>query len=107
MERKHLPTLSGFMAGSASYVTLTEISALCDLHPEMVIRFVRLGLIDPVEKEKAEETWIFSVETVSLVRKIIRLRNDLGINYSGIGVVLELLSRIESLEAHIRELENE
>ena len=43
-------------------------------------------------------------EAAFLVRKIIRLRNELGINYSGVGVVLELLSRIEILEARIREL---
>jgi DNA-binding transcriptional MerR regulator len=106
VERKYLPTLCGFITGSASYVTLREISMLCDVHPEMVIRLVRLGLIDPVEEEKAEEAWTFSVDTVPLVRKIIRLRNELGINYSGIGVVLELLSRIDALEARIRELES-
>jgi DNA-binding transcriptional MerR regulator len=44
---------------------------------------------------------------VPLVRKIIRLRRDLGLNYAGIGVVLELMERIESLEAKIRELEGD
>lgn len=80
---------------------------LCDIHPEMIIRFVQLGLVDPVGREKAEVEWTFPVETVPLVRKIIRLRNQLGINYSGIGVVLELLSRIEALESRIRELARE
>lgn len=106
VERTYLPALRGFITGSAFYVTLSEISTLCDLHPEMVIRLVRLGLIDPVEEEKAEEAWTFPVNAVPLVRKIIRLRNELGINYSGMGVVLELLSRIEALEARIRELES-
>jgi hypothetical protein len=35
----------------------------------------------------------------------MRLRKELGINYAGVGVVLELLSRIEKLEARIRQLE--
>jgi hypothetical protein len=42
---------------------------------------------------------------VPLIAKIIRLRNELGINYSGVGVVLELLERINTLENRIRELE--
>ena len=106
-ERKFLPMLSRFITGSVSYVTIREVSVLCDVHPEMIIRFVRMGLVDPVEEEKAEEGWIFPVETVPLVRKIIRLHDELGINYSGIGVVLELLARIEELEACIRELETQ
>jgi len=35
------------------------------------------------------------------VRRIMRLRRDLGINYAGIGVVLDLLARIETLEAQL------
>ncbi|NLI32448.1 MAG: hypothetical protein GX422_06650, partial [Deltaproteobacteria bacterium] len=35
----------------------------------------------------------------------LRIRNQLGVNYAGVGVVLELMARIESLEANIRELE--
>ena len=108
MEKKEdLPLPNKFIMSSASHVTFGEISRLCDIHPKMIIRLVQYGLIDPVGKEKAEDAWTFSVETVHLVRKIIRLRNQLGINYSGIGVVLELLSRIEALEAHIRELSSE
>jgi hypothetical protein len=42
-----------------------------------------------------------------IVNKIQRLRHDLSINYSGIGVVLDLLSRIEELEARIRQLESQ
>ena len=106
-KRKYLPVLSRFIPDSASNVTLREVSMRCDIHPEMIIRLVQLGLIDPVGQEKAKEVWIFPIETVSQVRKIIRLRNDLGINYSGIGIVLELLSRIEVLETRVRELGDE
>jgi MerR family transcriptional regulator, heat shock protein HspR len=40
------------------------------------------------------------------VRRILRLRNELGVNYAGIGVVLELMARLEALEDHIKELES-
>ena len=100
--RKYLPVPIRFITGSASHMTLREVSMICDIHPEMIISFVHLGLIDPVAKEKTNDVWTFPVETVPLVRKIIRLRNELGINYSGVGVVLELLSRIEALEARVR-----
>ena len=49
---------------------------------------------------------LFDSEVIPLIRRILRLRNELGVNYAGVGVILELMSRIEALEARIRELEN-
>ncbi|MGP8195427.1 MAG: chaperone modulator CbpM [Syntrophobacteraceae bacterium] len=37
---------------------------------------------------------------------MLRLRNELGVNYAGVGVILELMSRLDALETRIRELEN-
>ena len=90
--------------GSAPYLTMSEVASRCGVHPELIERFVRFGLIDPVGRNIREEM-LFQVDVVPLVRKIMRLRNHLGINYAGIGVVLELMARIESLERELRELE--
>jgi len=49
---------------------------------------------------------LFDSEVIPLLWRILRLRNELGVNYAGIGVILELMSRIEALEARIREQEN-
>jgi len=81
---------------------MTEIAELCNTHAYIIDRFVRLGLVDPVGPDENSEQWAFQREVIPQVQKIIRLRNELGINYAGIGVVLDLLSRIEQLEAQIR-----
>lgn len=75
-----------------------QAAARCQVHPELIDRFVRLGLCDPLAWDDAGQEWLFAPEIVPLVRRILRLRRDLGINYAGIGVVLELLARIERLE---------
>ena len=81
----------------------TAVSAArCGVHPDLIERFVYLGLIDPVGGD--EDRLLFPLEVVPLVRKIIRLRNHLGINYVGIGLVLELMNRIEKLESKLQEL---
>ncbi len=90
--------------GRTSYLTISEVASRCGVHPELIERFVRLGLIDPVE-ERLDEQFYFRVEVIPLVRKILRLRNHLGVNYAGVGVILELMMRIEELEGRIRELE--
>ena len=89
----------------SSYVTLSEVAYHCGLHPELVERLVRLGLID-CEEVPANGEALFHAEVIPVVRTILRLRNELGVNYAGIGVILELMARIESLESQVRDLES-
>ena len=83
---------------SPETLTLDELSRLVDLHPEMVLRLVDLGLVDP---EVGEPEWLFQDTAVPRIWKIRRLHRDLGINWAGIGVVLDLLDRIDDLEREI------
>jgi DNA-binding transcriptional MerR regulator len=87
-----------------SLISLEEVARRCELHPDLVDQFRALGLIDPIH-EAAEGGWLFSPDILMRIRKIIRLRRDLGLNLLAVGVVLDLLERIEVLEARIRELE--
>jgi MerR family transcriptional regulator/heat shock protein HspR len=86
-------------------LTLAEVAHHCGLHPELIERLVSIGLIDYAGRDARGEG-LFHTDVVPLLRRILRLRNHLGVNYAGIGVILELMARIESLETHIRELES-
>ena len=79
-------------------LSISELAERCELHPDLVRRFVQLGLIE----EAVEE--FFQPEVALRVQRILRLRRDLGVNYAGVGVVLDLLDRIEILEARLRSL---
>jgi len=92
-------------ASSSPYLRLSELAYRCGVHPELIDLFRRLGLIDSVDRDARGE-YMFPADDVLTVRKILRLRNDLGVNYAGIGVVFELMARIEELEGRIRELES-
>ena len=83
---------------SREKLTLGELSRSVDLHPEMVLRLVDLGLVDP---EVGKPEWLFQDTAVPRIWKIKRLHRDLGINWAGIGVVLDLLDRIEELEREL------
>lgn len=91
--------------GHESYMELREVAHRCGIHPEMVKRLVSLGLID-YEETRPGGVVLFRHEVVPTIRRILRLRNELGVNYAGVGVILELMSRIEALEQQIRELES-
>ncbi|SMC25380.1 MerR HTH family regulatory protein [Desulfacinum hydrothermale DSM 13146] len=87
-------------------LSLMDLAGETGVHPELIRRFVHLGLVDPLDEAHREELF-FEPSAVHVVRKILRLRRDLGINYAGIGVVLELMHRVEQLEARVRQLERQ
>ncbi|UCE51487.1 MAG: MerR family transcriptional regulator [Desulfobacterales bacterium] len=93
--------------GGFPYLRMSDLAIRCQVHPGLIDHFVSLGLVDPHARDQQAGEWLFDGEAVKIIEKILRLRNDLGINYSGIGVVLDLLGRIEELEARIRELEKQ
>jgi MerR family transcriptional regulator, heat shock protein HspR len=104
-EKNYLLVQVKQFSGTSPYLTITEVACRCGVHPELIDRFVRLGLIDLVERDVRGEP-LFQPEVTTMVRKILRLRNQLGVNYAGVGVILELMSRIEAMEEYISELES-
>lgn len=78
-----------------------QAAARCQVHPQLIERLVQLGLCDPLAWDDAGREWVFAPDVVPRVQRILRLRRDLGINYAGIGVVLDLLARIERLEREL------
>jgi DNA-binding transcriptional MerR regulator len=86
------------------YCTLAEVAYGSGLHPELIERFIRLGLIEFVDRTSDGEMF-FEAGVIPLIRRIVRLRNELGVNYAGIGVILELMAQVESLSVRIEELE--
>ena len=104
--RTNLPVLFGYRRSNIAYLGLSGVAVRCMVHPGLIHRFVRLGLVDPVDLHDEPEQWRFESQVVAQINKIMRLRNELGVNYSGIGVILDLLERIDFLESRIRDLEN-
>ena len=90
----------------SNYYTLSEVAYRAGLHPELIDRFISLGLIEFTDRSDDGEL-LFDSGVIPLIWRILRLRNELGVNYAGVGVVLELMSRLEAMEARIRELETE
>lgn len=68
-----------------------------ELHPDMVRRYIAMGLLSPSRVE-AGEPW-FDPGQVLVAGQIQRLHEGLSLNYAAIGLVLDLLERIHRLEA--------
>jgi hypothetical protein len=80
---------------------LEAFSRRCGLHPELVQRLVDLGLLDPdVDPRGAMR---FGTDQVAAVARLQRLRAGLSVNYAALGLVAQLLDRINELERELRQ----
>ncbi|MFF0189039.1 chaperone modulator CbpM [Streptomyces sp. NPDC005244] len=84
----------------ATRLSLNAVAHRSGLHPDLVRRFVALGLID-AERDAAGYL-LFDVTAPAALARIQRLRTGLCLNYASIGLVLDLLDRISLLEAALR-----
>jgi MerR family transcriptional regulator/heat shock protein HspR len=83
-----------------SLLTVEDLSSAAGIHPDLVKKFASYGLIEPVSRSGA--FGLFSASSVERLRRIVRLRSDLGVNLAGIAVILNMRERQEALQ---RELE--
>jgi DNA-binding transcriptional MerR regulator len=76
---------------------LEAFARAANLHPDLVRRFVTLGLLTATMD--ADGTMWFEPAQLREAARITRLRSGFALNYAAIGLVADLLDRIDKLEA--------
>lgn len=79
---------------------LRSFARLASLHPDLVRRFVALGLLEPA-RDASGRMW-FTYGDLVAVARLQRLRTAFSLNYAALGLVVDLLDRIAALEADLR-----
>jgi DNA-binding transcriptional MerR regulator len=77
-------------------LSLDGFARRAGLHPDVVRRYVALGLVD-ADRDAAGGLW-FRPGELRTIARVQRLRAELALNYAAIGLVLDLLDRIDELE---------
>jgi chaperone modulatory protein CbpM len=97
MKRKHFDVIirTRYELASTPGISLTELSRLCECQIQVVRRFIDTGLLEPVYDGAVP---LFGAASVIRVRKALRLKRDLNLNFDAVALVMELLDRIEELE---------
>ena len=75
----------------------------------LVVRLAQRGLIDTVDtsdttESDADEPMVPGRVVVQL-RRMQRLRRDLGVNFAGAAVIIDLVGRIEQLNRELAEMQ--
>ncbi|HTX52269.1 MAG TPA: chaperone modulator CbpM [Candidatus Baltobacteraceae bacterium] len=68
--------------------------------PTRLARLVRLGLIEPIHPGSDE----FTAAEALRLKRMLRLHRDLGVNLTGAAIIVDLVARLESLEAQLAAL---
>jgi len=102
MTKDMLLLLSGDVLEEEVELTLGDLCRACGLPADRVYELVEEGIVDPLGRDPAR--WRFHGISVRRVRCALRLERDLGINFAGAALALDLLEELESLRARVKRL---
>jgi chaperone modulatory protein CbpM len=84
------------------YLSLTELCRSCSMQSDTVEAWVFEGVLRPQGEQPQE--WRFNGTTLRRAKLAQQLSQDLEINTPGIALALDLLERIEMLQAELTRL---
>ena len=99
-QRRGSGSASDRQTGATVFWRLETAARIVRLPSAAVRGYVEAGVVRPARVEG--EVRLFGEDELARLRKIRRLRRDLGINGAGIEVVMHLLDEIELLRAQDR-----
>lgn len=81
-------------------LSLADLCRTCHLPAEELVELVEEGIIEPLGRDTIH--WRFQGTSVRRVRCAVKLRQDLGVNWAGAALALELLDELQRLRSRLR-----
>ena len=83
-------------------LTFEMVADIVGARRSLVVRLAQQGLIDTVDDESGEQ--FLPRRTVIRLRRMQRLRRDLGVNVAGAAVILDLVNRLNEMNRELARL---
>jgi len=80
---------------------ISVVAEMYDIHPQTLRLYEREGLLKPSRTEG--NTRLYTEEDLKRLEFILNLARDLGVNISGIAIILQMRERIENMQAQMQE----
>jgi MerR family transcriptional regulator/heat shock protein HspR len=84
---------------------ISVAAALTGMHPQTVRLYEREGLVSP--RRVNNKNRLYSEEDIERLRKIRRLTQEMGVNLAGVGIILDLLQKMERMQEEMENLQRE
>ncbi len=86
-------------------LTFDAVAETVGARRSLVVRLAQQGLIETVAGGGDANEPLVPRRVVVRLRRMQRLRRDLGVNFTGAAVILDLVSRIEQLNRELAEMQ--
>lgn len=86
-------------------LTFDVVAATVGAKRSLVVQLVQHGLIETVDTGANEP--LLPRRAVVRIRRMQRLRRDLGVNFAGAAIILDLVGRIEQLNRELTEMQRQ
>ena len=100
MVEKDRSTLPVELLDEQTLFTLAELCRSCGVEADFIEALVEEGILEPAGRRGRH--WCFPARSLRRTRVTLHLQQDLGLNLAGAALALDLLERIEELEARLR-----
>jgi MerR family transcriptional regulator/heat shock protein HspR len=80
---------------------ISVVAKMLNVHPQTLRLYEREGLITPY---RTKRTRLYSLDDVERLAMILRLTRELGVNRSGVEIILRLRHRLEAFQREIEEM---
>ncbi len=98
---KHTLVLAPGEASGRQVHSLGAASELAGVHPEMILYYCRLGLVDAVGGDARSEP-VFDDDAIYELRRIEHFRRHYGVSRRALPLIHRLLRDVARLEAEVR-----
>jgi MerR family transcriptional regulator/heat shock protein HspR len=82
---------------------ISVVSRMLGVHPQTLRLYEREGLVTPYRTKRSR---LYSEEDVEKLAMILRLTRELGVNRSGVDIILRLRHRLEVFQKEMEEMMN-
>ena len=89
------------MKKRAKTFTISAVAEEFDVHPQTLRLYEREGLLKPSRTEG--NTRLYTDEDLQRLEFILSLARDLGVNISGIAIILQMRERMEIMQKQMHE----
>jgi chaperone modulatory protein CbpM len=103
MSKNESQALSGQVLDEETEVTLVQLCRSCDIQGEVIEAMVEQGILEPSGRRGSH--WCFPSSSLRRTRITLHLQRDLGVNLAGAALALDLLERIEELNARLKAMD--
>jgi len=92
--------LTGTVFDEGTEITVVELCRVCSIERSLVEELIQEGILDPIDAGRGEPR--FSHTSIRRTLTVKHLQRDLRVNLPGAALALDLLERIEKLQAQLR-----